>query len=120
MLLHMAGDPRFPGHTDEFKRIMDRSTIHQGQVQGDVRVAELEVSDLMNVRDDELILLSRFGGLTNMPVDAEIARRNVEAAKRNEEALMESRSAIDHSTAALVEFQRESRIAIDRSTAALV
>ncbi|HEY4887871.1 MAG TPA: hypothetical protein VIJ58_04735 [Candidatus Dormibacteraeota bacterium] len=74
----------------------------------------------MNVRDDELVLLSRFGGVTNMPVEAEIARRNVEAAKRNEEAFKESRSAIDRSTAALGEFQRESRIAIDRSTAALV
>src|SRR5690348_9561238 len=94
-MLNMAGDPRFQGHTDDFKRIMNRSTVHPGQVEGEVRVKELEVSDLMNVRDDELVLLSRFGGVTNMPVDAEIARRNIAATGKSTEAIRDLQTSVD-------------------------
>lgn len=74
---------------------MDRSTVHPGVIEGNVRVLELEVSDLMNVRDDKLVLLSRFGGVTNMPVDAEIARRNIAATEKSTEAIRDLQTSLD-------------------------
>ena len=111
-MLNMAGDPRFPGHTDEFKRIMDRSSVHPGVVEGTVRSLELEVTDLMNVREDELVLLSRFGGVTNMPVEAEIARRNIVATLQSVKAL----GALQATIQAL---QKATTEAADRTTSAV-
>lgn len=91
---------------------MDRSSVHPGVVEGTVRSLELEVTDLMNVREDELVLLSRFGGVTNMPVEAEIARRNIVATLQSVKAL----GALQATIQAL---QKATTEAADRTTSAV-
>jgi hypothetical protein len=102
--------PEFPGHTAAFGRIMRL----QGADQSIVRNVEPQVRDVMKVRGDELVLLSRLAAMPSSVVDAEVARRSIAAADRNEQALRLNRDAIDKSTAGLVEFRQEAAIASRR------
>src|ERR1035437_5008643 len=110
----MAGDQRYPGHSEAFKRVIVGTRWPDADSQNIVRSEESLVTDLMTVTDDELVLLSRLTFAATVPVGAEIARRTGEAVRRNEEALRLNREAIDKSTAALVAFKQESATASNR------
>jgi hypothetical protein len=112
----MAGEepepPKYPGHTAAFGRIMDASGLAQA---GNV-VKAVDLGDLMQVRDDELVLLFRIGIDHTTVQYNDVARRTVavEVYRRIIEALRSSRESIDRNTAALVEFKQESATASGR------
>jgi hypothetical protein len=112
----MAGEepePRkYPGHTAAFGRIMDASGLAQA---GNV-VKAVDLGDLMQVRDDELVLLFRIGIDHRTIQYNDVARRTVavEVYRRIIEALRASRESIDRNTGALVEFKQESATASGR------
>ncbi len=97
-------DPRYPGHSDEFVRIMDASGLGDGEAQNRVRAMESGVTDLMNVKDDELVMLHRIGtnhydlpglDISRRDIEVEVARRNIDAANRNAAAVNELRTSVD-------------------------
>jgi hypothetical protein len=99
-------------HTAEFSELVRSAYLGEDLARTEAHWIRL----LMKVRDDELVLLAQARPVAKMSVyqeaiAAEIARRNVEAVIRNEEALRESRTAIDKTTAALVEFKEASATA---------
>jgi len=86
--------PEYPDHTAAFGHLMRGSGLQQAQ--NVVKATELDISFLMKVRDDELVLLHRIGtdhhtlpdlDISRRTVDVEVARRNIAASVRSSQAI---------------------------------
>jgi hypothetical protein len=98
--------PAFPGHTTAFAQVIASWGMQHAEAVNRVNNVEPSVEAVKLVRDDELVILSRMG-VADLGIEAEVARRTVEALRLNREAT-------DLSTAALVAFKEESATASGR------
>jgi hypothetical protein len=98
--------PAFPGHTRAFAQVIASWGMSRAENLTRVGAAEPQVKAVMQVTDEELVILRRMG-VADLAIEAEVARRTVEALGVNREAT-------DRSTAALVAFKDESATASGR------
>jgi hypothetical protein len=101
-------EAKYQGHTDAFARILD--TGHDSHV--NVGSIGRYADDLMQLRDDELVLLGQVRAASTLSLwpealSAEVARRTILAIDMN-------RKAEDRNTAALVDFKLQAATASGR------
>jgi len=68
----------YPGRSPAFRRIMRAWGMEPGEGQKRVRELESQVSDVMKVTDEELVILYRLH-IQDIAIEAEVARRNIDA-----------------------------------------
>ncbi len=95
----------YPGRSPAFRRLM-KSWGMSDQGKQNVQLMESQASDVKKVTDEELVILSSLH-VRDIAIEAEVARRTIDALRLNREA-------VDRSTTALVEFKQESATASRR------
>jgi hypothetical protein len=111
--------PEYPDHTAAFGHLMRLSRLPQAQ--NLVKATELDISLLMKVRDDELVLLHRIGIDHHSSPDLEVSRRtiDVEVARRNIAASIQSSRAIGLLQVSIQELRKATVEASDRTRDAI-
>lgn len=111
--------PEYPTHSAAFGHLMRMAALPQAQ--NVVKARESEITNLMRVRDDELVLLHRIGIDHYSLPDLEVSRRtiDVEIARRNIAATLESIKALGELRTTIQALQEATTEAADRTTSAV-
>jgi hypothetical protein len=111
--------PEYPGHTAAFGHVMRMSGLQQAQ--NVVKAREFDLTNLMKVRNDELVLLQRIGSDHHTPADLEVSRRMVDAemARRNIVATVGSIRAIEELQGSIGILRKATLDASERTTDAI-
>jgi hypothetical protein len=111
--------PEYPGHSAAFGHLMRLSGLQQAQ--NVVKATEFDISLLMKVRDEELVLLHRIGtdhhsspdlDVSRRTVDVEVARRNIAASIQGSRAIGLLQISIQELRKATVDASNRTRDAI--------
>jgi hypothetical protein len=111
--------PEYPSHSAAFGHLMRLSGLQQAQ--NVVKATEIDVSLLMKVRDDELVLLHRVGTDHRSSPDLDVSRRavDVEVARRNIVATVQSSRSIGLLEMSIQEMRRATVDASNRTRDAI-